>query len=99
MPIEPIGGFQEPVRKPDSTKRDDTKRVETGKTQASSADSVSFSREAIKAAEVATYVEEIEKMPDIREEEVAQAQERLDSEVLFDREVLKETARRILLSE
>ncbi|MBI5115001.1 flagellar biosynthesis anti-sigma factor FlgM [Candidatus Poribacteria bacterium] len=92
MDISRIDGVHEPSL--NQPRQEEQRRRNVEEVRAS--DGVNISAEAQKAAEVARLVSLAKKIPDIREDKVAEAKERVDSQPSQDQAVNRTVAQRLL---
>jgi hypothetical protein len=92
MDISKIDGVSEPFL--NQTRQEEQQRRRTDETRQS--DKLQISPEAQKAAEVSRLVSLAKQIPDIREDKVAQAQARLQSQEPQDEDVNRTAAARLL---
>ncbi len=92
MDIGKIDGVNEPSL--NQPKQEDQRRRRTEDVRQS--DKVSISPEAQKAAEVARLVSLVKQIPEVREDEVARAAERIQSQTPQDEDISRTVAQRLL---
>ena len=92
MDVGKIDGVNEPSL--NQPRKEDSDRRKAEKTR--EADKVNISPEARKAAEVARLVSLANEIPEVRDDEVAQAKERLESQKPDDEQVNRTVAQRLL---
>ncbi len=92
MDISKIDGVHEPSL--NQPRQEEQRRRNVEELRAS--DGVNISPEAQKAAEVARLVSLAKKIPDVREDKVAQAKERIESQSAQDQNINRTVARRLL---
>ena len=92
MDVGKIGGVNEPS--PNRPRQEDQRR--RGAEETRGADKVNISPEARKAAEIARLVSLAKEIPEVRDDKVAQAVERLESQKPDDEQVNRTVAQRLL---
>ena len=92
MDVGKIDGVNEPSL--NQPRQEDQRRRRTG--EARHADKVNISPEAQKAAEVARLVSLVKQIPEVRDDKVTEAAERIQSQKPGDEEVNRTIARRLL---
>ncbi|MFC1736541.1 hypothetical protein ACFL1X_10500 [Candidatus Hydrogenedentota bacterium] len=96
MGVERIGGVPDPLRREAAVKRE---RDRVRDAREAPSDEVALSPVGKQASQVSRYVDDVKDIPDIRDVEVALAREHLDEGALYDEDVLRETARKLLAEE
>lgn len=93
--VSRIGGIPEP-RPPEGRKAEERRRANAEAAQGSSSDGVSLSPEAQRAAEVLRFAEFARTAPDVRQEAVDAARERLERGDLDEPQAVRQAVQQLL---